>query len=170
MKFTRRLLVLSCVPAVVAMVALLSAASRPNVSVESMNNVGPRPVEEQTRASIVRDYLLAWKAANEAMSQNRSEFLDSAFTGQAREKLAETVRQQQRLDLQTTYEDTSHHIKVLFYSPEGLSIQLADDVEYDVQLRSHGKELVSQHVHTRYLAVLTPTESKWKVRIFQGGS
>lgn len=165
-----RLLLLSCFAIVVAVAVFLSAANRPNVRVEPMDNVGPRPIEEQTRSSIVRDYLLAWKAASGAMAQNRVDLLDSAFTGQAKDKLTGTVRQQQRLDLQTTYEDTSHHIKVLFYSPEGLSIQLADDVEYDVHLRSHGQDLGTQHVQTRYIAVLTPTESKWKVRIFQGGS
>jgi hypothetical protein len=166
----KRLLILASFPMIAAAVVLLSAAGRPNVRVEPMDNVGPRPVEVQTRTSIIRDYLLAWKAASGAMAQNRVDLLDSAFTGQAKDKLAGTVRQQQRLNLQTTYEDASHHIKVLFYSPEGLSIQLADDVEYDVQLRSHGQDLGTQHVHTRYIAVLTPTESKWKVRIFQGGS
>jgi hypothetical protein len=28
----------------------------------------------------------------------------------------------------------------------------------------------TKHVRTHYVAVLTPTESRWKVRVFQSGS
>jgi hypothetical protein len=42
-----------------------------------------------------------------------------------------------------------------------------DTVEYDVQILDHEKIQTTQHVRARYVAVLTPTEVRWKVRIFQ---
>jgi hypothetical protein len=48
-----------------------------------------------------------------------------------------------------------------------LSMQLLDTVEYDVQITDHNKVRATQHVRSRYVAVLTPTEVRWKVRIFQ---
>ena len=59
---------------------------------------------------------------------------------------------------------------MVFYSPEGLSIQLLDEVEYDVEVRKGDHSLGSEHVRARYVAVLSPTESQWKVRVFQGGT
>jgi hypothetical protein len=58
-------------------------------------------------------------------------------------------------------------VQILFYSPEGLSIELADTVEYDVQLFQDDKSIASQHVRTKYIVVLSPTEVRWRVRIFQ---
>jgi hypothetical protein len=36
-----------------------------------------------------------------------------------------------------------------------------------VQLLDQGKVQTTQHVRARYVAVLTPTEVQWKVRVFQ---
>ncbi|MFY9559344.1 MAG: hypothetical protein WAQ52_03850 [Terriglobales bacterium] len=135
-----------------------------------MESVGPRSVEKQTQSSVVRDYLQAWQTLGSALSQNRTDLLDGYFVGIAKEKLADTIREQQSLGIQTTYRDQSHDLQVVFYSPEGLSIQLVDNVEYDVEVRDHGKTVGTQHARTRYVAVLTPTESKWKIRVFQSGS
>jgi hypothetical protein len=44
-----------------------------------------------------------------------------------------------------------------------------DTVQYDLQIKDHDKAQAIQHVRSRYVAVLTPTEVRWKVRIFQGG-
>ena len=65
------------------------------------------------------------------------------------------------------YQDRTHDIKIIFYSPDGLSIQLVDLIEYDEQVLDHGKVVAVQPVHARYVAVLTPTEVQWKVRILQ---
>jgi len=148
----------------------ISASDHPATRVEPMDSVGPRPMEPQTQTSVVRDYLLAWQTLNRATEQNQTDLLDAYFVGQAKEKLADTIRDQQQLGITTTYQDRSHNIKVVFYSPEGLSIQLLDDVEYDVGIRDRERSMESQHVHARYVAVMTPTESKWKVRVFQGGA
>jgi hypothetical protein len=133
-----------------------------------MDSVGPREVEDQTRSSVIRDYLQGWKMMDEALNQNRADLLDSTFVGKAKEKLTTTIQDQQKIGIQTSYQAKSHDIKVVFYSPEGLSIQLVDNVEYDVDVRKTGQSLGSNHVRARYMAVLSPTETKWKVRIFQG--
>jgi len=164
---TRKTL-LAAVPLLAAL--FLSAAGQPSVRVAPMDSVGPRPVEKQTQSSIVRDYLQAWQTLGDALGQNRADLLDAYFVGVAKEKLADTIREQQNLGIETAYRDQSHDLQVVFYSPEGLSIQLLDNVEYDVEVRDHGKVVGTQHVRTHYVAVLTPTESRWKVRVFQNGS
>jgi hypothetical protein len=149
---------------------LLSASTEPTVRVAPMDTVGPRPMEPQTQSSVIRDYLLAWQTMDAALSQNRPDLLDAVFVGKAKEKLAETVHEQQGLGIETSYLPKSHDIKVVFYSPEGLSIQLLDEVEYDVNVRKGEQSLGSDHVRARYVAVLSPTETRWKVRVFQGGT
>ncbi|MGA9527402.1 MAG: hypothetical protein WBS24_04745 [Terriglobales bacterium] len=149
---------------------LFASATPSSVKVAPMDNVGPRPMEQQTQTSVIRDYLQAWQGLGSALEQNRADLLERDFAGQAKETLAHTIREQQKLGIRTSYEDRAHNIKVLFYSPEGLSIQLVDDAEYEVQVHDHHGILGTQQVHTRYFAVLTPTESRWKVRIFQGSA
>jgi hypothetical protein len=159
---------LAAVPLLAALI--LSAAGQPTVHVAPMDSVGPRPVEQQTRSSIVRDYLQAWQSMGTALSENRPDLLDASFVGVAKDKLADTIREQRGLGIESSYRDQSHDLQVVFYSPEGLSIQLLDTVEYDVEVRDHGKTVGTKHVRTHYVAVLTPTESRWKVRVFQSGS
>ena len=101
---------------------------------------------------------------------NRIDLLDRDFTGTAKEKLADAIREQAKLGIHTLYRDTAHDLQLVFYSPEGLSIQLVDTVEYDVQILDGQKVQTTQHVRVRYVAVLTPTEVRWKVRIFQAES
>jgi hypothetical protein len=148
---------------------MLLGASQPSVKIAPMDSVGPRPVETQTQSSVVRDYLQAWQTLGNAMSENRADLLDAYFVGVAKDKLADTVREQRTLGIQTSYRDQSHDIQAVFYSPEGLSIELLDNVGYEVEVRDHGKTIGTQTVRTRYVAVLSPTESKWKVRVFQAG-
>ncbi|MGH9497948.1 MAG: hypothetical protein ACRD3L_02290 [Terriglobales bacterium] len=116
---------------------------------------------------MVRDYLAAWRTLDRALDQNDAEQLDADFTGTAKEKLSGTIAAQQTLGLRTRYQDRKHDISLMFYSPEGLSIELLDKVEYDVEVRDHDNLQATQHVRTQYLAVLTPTEVRWKVRILQ---
>jgi hypothetical protein len=145
----------------------VSSADQPAVRVEPTDSAGPRTLEKQTKAAVVRDYLQAWSSLSRAFEQNRADILDADFVGVAREKLEDTIREQAKLGIQTRYRDGAHDIQLVFYSPEGLSLQLVDTVEYDVQILDHEKVLTTQHVHARYVAVLTPTEVRWKVRVFQ---
>jgi hypothetical protein len=146
---------------------LVFAADEPAVRVEPTGSVGPRPLEKQTEKAVVRDYLQAWRSMSAALEQNRAELLDADFVGAAKQKLSDTIREQARLGMETRYRDTAHDLRLAFYSPEGMSIQLLDTVEYEVQVVDHGKVQSTQQVRVRYVAVLTPTEVRWKVRVFQ---
>lgn len=145
---------------------MLAGSEQPAVQVDPEAG-GPRTLEAQTRAAVVRDYLQAWKSMSGALQENRADLLDASFVGTAKEKLTDTVREQQALGLKTNYRDLSHDLKVVFYSPEGLSIQLLDTIQYEVQVIDHDRVQATQHLSTRYVAVLTPTEVRWKVRVFQ---
>lgn len=137
------------------------------VRVEPLHLQGPRPLAKETQTAVVRDYVEAWQSMSEALGQNRADLLDSDFVGDAREKLGTTVQQQSALGIQTKYQATSHDIKLVFYSPDGLSIQLEDNVQYDVQIMDHGQLQAQQHLHARYIVILTPAEVRWRVRVLQ---
>jgi hypothetical protein len=143
------------------------ASDEPGVRVAPTDSVGPRTLEKHTETTVIHDYLEAWHSLSSALEQNRADLLDSDFVGAAREKLADTIREQAKLGIHTRYRDSAHELQLIFYSPEGLSIQLLDTVEYDVQVVDHDKIQTTQHVRARYVAVLTPTEVRWKVRVFQ---
>jgi hypothetical protein len=145
----------------------VGASDQLSVRVEPTDSVGPRTLEKQTETAVVRDYLQAWHSLSGALEQNRVDLLNADFVGTAKEKLSDTIQEQAKLGLQTRYVDKAHDVKLVFYSPEGLSIQLVDTVDYDVQLIDHEKPQITQHVRARYVAVLTPTEVQWKVRVFQ---
>jgi hypothetical protein len=142
-------------------------AAQADVRVEPSHLEGPRALQEQTQAAAIRDYLQAWRTVNAALDSNNAGLLDRDFAGTARAKLAEAIQQQSALGIHTRYQDKSHDIQIVFYSPEGLSIQLTDDVQYDVQVLDHEKVQTTQQVRARYIVVLTPAEVRWRVRVFQ---
>ena len=129
--------------------------------------VGPRELEAQTRASVERDYRLAWQSLQRALAENRPELLNEYFVGAARDKFTSTIREQRKAGIQAIYSEPSHDFSLVFYSPEGLSIQLLDKVQYTEEVRDHGRTVGSAQVRARYVAVMTPTETKWKVRVLQ---
>lgn len=145
-------------------------AAQADVRVEPTHLQGPRPLQEQTQSAAVRDYLQGWKTLRAALDQNDAGLLDRDFVGTARDKLAEAVQQQIAARIHTRYQDTSHHIQIVFYSPEGLSIELTDDVQYEVQVLDNDKVQAAQQVHAHYIVVLTPAEVRWRVRVFQAQS
>lgn len=143
------------------------AADEGTVRVEANNLQGPRPLAEQTRTAVIRDYLEAWKSLDTAMANNRADLLDQDFVGTAKDKLTDTIQEQRSLGLATRYQNESHDLQIVFYSPEGLSIQLVDNVTCDMQLVDHGTVRTSQQVHARYIVLLTPSEVRWRVRVLQ---
>lgn len=145
-------------------------SDQPSVRIEHADSVGPRALEKQTEAAVIRDYLQAWSSLSDAFEQNRVDLLDRDFTGSAKDKLANTIREQAKLGIYTRYRASAHDLQLVFYSPEGMSIQLIDRVEYDVQIVDGKKAQATHHVRARYVAVLTPTEVRWKVRVFQAGA
>jgi hypothetical protein len=145
-------------------------AAQPAVQVDTSQVQGPRQLEEQTRSAAIRGYLKAWQTMSDAFVQNRVDILNAEFVGAARDKLADTINEQTKLGFQTRYQDRAHHIRFVFYSPEGLSIELIDQVDYDVQVIDHGKPISTVPVSARYIVVLTPSEIQWRVRIMQADS
>ena len=145
-------------------------ADQPSVRLEPPDLQGPRVLNEQTKTAVIRDYLEAWQSASEALQQNRASALDRDFVGTAKDKLTDTIRDQVTMGISTRYLDQSHDLQIVFYSPEGLSIQLVDNVEYEVQVVDHGKALAAQKMHARYVVVMTPAEVRWRVRVLQAGS
>lgn len=145
-------------------------AEQPSVREEPPQLQGSRPLEKQTETAVIRDYLESWQSFRAAMDRNQPELLDPDFVGTAHDKLADTISEQVKAGIHTQYQDRSHDLQIVFYSLEGLSIQLIDTVEYDQQVFDHDKPLATQHVRSRYIVVLTPAETRWRVRIFQAAA
>ena len=131
------------------------------------DNVTGRPLEELTKQAIVRDYAKAWKTLAAAMEQNRADLIDADFVGIAEEKLVAGVKQQAKAGLHTRYIDRGHKVDVLFYSPEGLSIQLRDTASLERQVLDGDKVLFTEAVTAHYVSLMSPTEVRWKVRLLQ---
>jgi hypothetical protein len=142
-------------------------ADQSAIRVEPTSVQGPRPLVKQTETAVIRDYLQAWQSVSAALEQNRADLLDRDFVGAAKDKLTDTIQEQAKLGLSTRYQDRSHDLQIVYYSPEGLSIQLIDNVEYDVEILDHDKVQTTQRVRARYIVVLTPAEVRWRVRVFQ---
>jgi len=162
----RSVLVLFTVLGATSVGALAQAA----VHVEPSHLEGPRILADQTATAVVKNYIESWQSLKAALEQNRPELLDRDFVGTAKQSLTGTIQQQAKLGMKTTYQDRSHDIQIVFYSPEGLSVELVDNVEYDVQVSDKDKVVATQPVHARYVVVMTPTEVRWRVRVLQAAT
>lgn len=159
----KRALLLSCALAV----SSAAFADQPQVHVEPPHLQGPLKLAQQTETAAIRDYLQSWQSLQTAFDQNQAALLDADFVGTAHDKLTSAIDEEAKLGIHTRYQDRTHNIQIVFYSPDGLSIQLLDTVDYDAQILKGGAVLTSQHVRSRYVVVLTPTQVRWAVRIFQ---
>lgn len=160
----KQLILLGCL---LAMPIAGAAGQEPSVRVEPPQLDGSRMVEQQTQTSVVRDYLQSWKRLDSAFDQNQAALLKEDFVGTALDKLSSTIDQQTKLGIHTRYQERSHDLTIVFYSPEGLSIQLLDTVEYEEQVVDKDKVLTTRPIRKRFLVVLTPSEVRWRVRLFQ---
>jgi hypothetical protein len=148
-------------------VASSMAIAQASVHVQPSHLEGPRPLADQTAKAVIQDYVESWQSLRTALEANRIDALDRDFVGGAKDKLMETIQQQAKAGVRTSYQDRSHDIQIVFYSPEGLSIELTDNAEYDQQILDKDKVLTTQHVSAHYVVVLTPSETRWRVRVFQ---
>lgn len=146
---------------------LALSAQQPSVKVEPPDLHGSRPLEAQTATAIVKDYIESWQSLRAALDQNDPSPLSDDFIGTAHDKLAQTIADQTKAGIHTRYVDHSHDLQVVFYSLEGASIEMTDDVEYDEQVLAGDKVLASETIQARYFVVLTPAEDRWRVRILQ---
>lgn len=145
---------------------LCLAQATPNVQLNA-DNVTGKQLEDLTKKAVARDYAKAWGTLAKAMDNNNAEPIDGDFTGVAEEKLASAVEQQTKAGLHRRYVDHGHKVDVLFYSPDGSSIQLRDTAQLEVQYLDGDKVLKSENVTKQYVSLMTPTEVRWKVRVLQ---
>jgi hypothetical protein len=165
-KISKQVLMMTCALAI----PYAAMADQPSVKIEAPDLHGSRPLEKQTESSVIRDYLQSWQSLRTALDQNAADALDPDFVGTAHDKLAQTIAEQVKAGIHTEYQDRSHDIQIVFYSPDGLSIQLIDNVAYDEQVLDRNGSLTLQHITARYVVVLTPAEVRWRVRIFQASA
>jgi len=151
---------------IIALFTPVSAADFPRVDLNS-SNAGPHEMQDTTRVSIAKAYARAWDVMAQSLRTNSAAQLDSAFIGTARENLAQRIAGQRKSGLTTRLVDRGHKVDVLFYSPEGMSMQLRDTAQVEVQVLE-GDHVVHSDTATRhYLVIMTPTEVTWKVRVMQ---
>lgn len=144
-----------------------AVAQTPSVQVAPYHLQGPRPLQQQTAEAAVRDYLEAWQSLHAAFAHNQADLLGRDFTGIAQKQLATAIEKQSALGLHTAYNDQAHSIQIVFYSPDGLSLQLVDTVTYTQQVFAGDQSIARQPMKARYVVVLTPAERRWQVRVFQ---
>lgn len=132
-----------------------------------ISKAAPRDVEEQTEAAVVRDYGKAWQTLEQALEQNKPDLLTGSFVGYAQDRWGQTVKAQEKSGLSRRIVDHGHHVEVLFYSVEGSAMQLRDTAQLEVQYLDGGKVIHSESMTARYLALMTPAENSWKIRILQ---
>lgn len=142
-------------------------ASEPSVQVQPAHLQVPRPLAEQTEKAVIRDYLRSWKAMSAALEQNAPGRLNADFIGTAKDKLTETIHEQAAAGIHTRYDDQSHNVQIVFYSPDGLSVELVDNVEYEMRIFDHDHLVTTHPEQARYIVLLTPAEVSWRVRVLQ---
>lgn len=152
---------------VLSTVAVSLAAAQGTVHIQPAEPHSPRPLRAETQKAVIRDYLQSWQAMQQALEKNRASLIDADFVGTAKSTLLKTIRTQAALGLRTRYLDRAHDLRIVFYSPEGLSIELTDMVHYTVQVFDHGRLLTTRQAHVRYVVVMTPSQVRWEVRVFQ---
>lgn len=133
----------------------------------SAEGLGPREIEDTTEAAIPRDYATAWNALETALSQNRPRALDTGFVGFARDRFAQRVADQKKSGVHVAYVDRGHKVQATFYSPEGSTMQLRDTAQYELQVLDGDTVISSQPVTQNYIALMTVTEDRWKVRVLE---
>jgi hypothetical protein len=148
------------------MIAVLTLAQS-NVRVNASMPRSPRALEARTLRDTVRDYLQSWKAMGSAFDQNRADVLGEDFVGRAMQELTNTLKEQTALGIHTHYQDISHNIQFLFYSPEGSSIEFSDLAKFKVQVFDRGHLVSNRLESAHYIVVMTPAEARWSIRIFQ---
>lgn len=142
-------------------------APEPTAMQIDATGAGPRTVEDSTVASVQRDYAAAWKALATATAENRAELLGGNFVGEAREQALQLLQEQGKSGLRRKTIDRGHKVQVVFYSLDGSAILLHDTAQQEVQLLDGSNVVHSEEVTLHYLALLTPAENSWKVRVLE---
>ena len=147
--------------------ALQAFAADQGASKLTFSNAEPREVEDTTQQAVARDYSAAWKSLSQALEQNRANLLNANFVGVAREKFGQAIADQQKNGLRRRYIDRGHSAQVIFYSVDGSSMQIRDTAQFEIQLLDGEKVVSSETATVNYIALLTPAENSWRVRVLE---
>jgi hypothetical protein len=162
----KRLIMYISLAVLVAAFAGSALAGNPEVTFDASAAV-PRQVEDSTVAAVIRDYSAAWGQLAQAVEQNRSELLNTGFTGVARDGFLELISSQQKSGLHQRYVDHGHKLKAILYSADGSALEVHDTAQIEFQLMDGDKVVGSQSQTMHYVAALTPAENRWKIRVLQ---
>jgi hypothetical protein len=146
---------------------LLAAAETGFAVILDASQAQPRHVEETTMASVQRDYGHAWRAMAAALEENRAGLLGTDFVGLAKEQLSQAIAEQGKSGLKRRYIDHGHQVRVVFYSSDGSAMELHDTVRLEIQWLDGNKVIHSEQGTFHYLALMTPAENSWKVRLLE---
>jgi hypothetical protein len=130
-------------------------------------NSQPREVEETTQKSITREYSTAWKTLADALANNRPDRISESFVGSAEDQMRKQISEQMNNQLSTRIVDRGHKLDVVFYSPEGSTMQLRDTAQLERQYLSGGRVVHSENITQNYLVLMAVTGDRWKVRVLQ---
>ena len=144
---------------------VFAATPAPTIKIDA-SGAAPRQVEDSTVQAIERDYGAAWKSLAQAVDENRPELL-GGFVGAAKEQAAQLIASQKKNGLHQRYVDHGHKAQVAFYSVDGSSILMHDTAQLEIQQLDGSNVVHSEQVTVHYLALLTPAENSWKVRVLE---
>lgn len=144
----------------------LASAPAPKIELR-VDAAQPREVEDATQKAIARDYAAAWQAIATALADNNEGALAQGLVGIARDKFGAAVAGQKAAGMRTRLVDKGHQVEALFYSPEGSAMQLRDTVRLERQVLDGDKVVHREEVTARYVAVMSVTESGWKLRVLE---
>ena len=153
----------------VLLAGMLCAAQQPGLPAVRLNadNVTGKTIEELTGQALARDYAKAWNTIEIAFDKNQAGRIDNDFVGVAADKLTSAITTQAKSGLHRRYIDHGHQVQALFYSPDGTSVELRDTASFEVQYMEGDKVLHTENGTKSYIALMTPTEVRWKVRVLQ---
>ncbi|MGA2961724.1 MAG: hypothetical protein ABSD96_08630 [Candidatus Korobacteraceae bacterium] len=165
----RHLLFVLLAALIAAAIPVLAAETGFAVNLDT-SQAQPRHVEETTMTSVQRDYGHAWQTMAAAMEENNTGLLGSDFVGLAKEQLSQVISEQGKSGLKRRYIDHGHQVRVVFYSPDGSAMELHDTVRLEIQLLDGNKIVYSDQGTFHFLALMTPAENSWKVRLLESVS
>jgi hypothetical protein len=147
-------------------VVSVQAASLPRV-VLSAESLAPKPIEQRTGETVTHDYAQAWQDLAAALEANRTDLLSDYFTGQARLRFTQRIKEQRNSGLRTRYQDNGHHVKAVFYSVDGGEMQLEDEAQLEVQIFDGDKLIYSSNAPQKFLVLMTPGSDRWYIRFLE---
>jgi len=140
-----------------------NAASLPRVVLDA-DSIAPRPIEQQTGETVTHAYAQAWQDLADSLDSNNSDLLSEYFIGEAKQRLARRISDQQKTGLRTRYTDHGHKVRAVFYSRDGGEMQLEDEAQLEVQVFDGQRVIYSDSAAHKYLVLMTPGADRWYVR------